>query len=783
MLEPRRLAARAAAGRMAQVLGQSVGRTVGYRIRFEANVSAHTRLEVVTEGILTRRLQSDPELEGVGLVIFDEFHERHLHSDLALALCLDTQRTLREDLRILVMSATLDGGAVAALLNSPPPITSHGRCFPVEIRYAADASEGQLPHSVSGAIGRALERDDGNVLAFLPGAWEIRRTQRLLEATEMGRHVEVYPLYGDLPWEEQQRAIRPTEGRRRVILATPIAETSLTIEGVGVVIDSGFVRVPEFDPSTGLTRLTTKRVSRASADQRAGRAGRLGPGVCYRLWSEATQRGLAARPIPEIRAADLAPLALELANWGARDAAGFSWLDPPPAGALAQARDLLTQLGALGQGGGITPSGRAIAAFPVHPRLAHMIVEADARGLGGLACDLAALVSERDVLPRGAQRSCDLGERVDALRAFRDRGRHGAEGFGADPDACRRVDQIAGRFRELLRRETFDQGETDAAGSLLAFAYPDRVAQQRAPGDVHYVLASGRAVRLPAFEPRLRPAYLIAASVDAGESEGTIQLAAAVDPDVIRLEMPSRFQTVETVHWDARAQRVVARCDVRFGELIFESVPLAHPDPDRMRRAMLDGVRDLGVGALPWTRETRAWQSRVLSLRQWLPGEVWPDVSDAVLLETLDTWLGPFLDGVTRRDQLAQLDLAGALNARLDWKQRRRLDEGAPTHLIVPSGSRLPLEYRPGEFPVLAVKLQEMFGLADTPAVAWGRVPVTLHLLSPARRPIQVTQDLRGFWERTYADVKKELKGRYPKHPWPDDPWNAAPTARAKRSR
>jgi ATP-dependent helicase HrpB len=767
---------------MAHLLGEAVGQTVGYRIRFEAKVSKATRVEVLTEGILTRRLQTDPGLEGVGLVIFDEFHERHLHADLALAMCLDSQRTVREDLRLLVMSATLDGDAVAGLLGGAPLITAHGRQFPVEVRYAADDPDDHLPETVSQATLRALERDPGDVLAFLPGAWEIRRTQHLLESAVKSRPVEVHPLYGDLPWEAQVRAIRPTKGgRRRVVLATPIAETSLSIEGVGVVIDSGFVRVPEFDPRTGLTRLTTKRVSRASAEQRAGRAGRLGPGVCYRLWSEATQRGLTARPIPEIRVADLAPLALDLAQWGVRDAAKLSWLDPPPGGALAQARELLTQLGALDEQGAITPSGRAIAAFPVHPRLAHMMAEADARGLGGLACDLAALVSERDVLQGGAQRSCDLVERWDALRAFRDKGRGGADASRADPEACRRVDQVATQFRRLLRRGTPSEVDADAVGGLLAFAYPDRVAQQRAPGDVRYVLASGRAARLPASEHRLRPPYLVAASLDAGETEGTIHLAAAVDLDAIRLAMASRVQTTDIIRWDARLQRVVARRDVRFGELAIESAPLGAPDPDQLRRAMLEGVRDLGVAALPWTAEAREWQARVLSLRHWFPDEAWPDVSDAALQDALEEWLGPHLDGMTRREHLDRIDLLAALNARLDWKRRQRLDEGAPTHLTVPSGSRLRLAYRPGESPALAVKLQEMFGLADTPRVAWGRVPVTLHLLSPARRPIQVTQDLRGFWERTYVEVKKELRGRYPKHPWPDDPWNAVPTARTKR--
>ncbi|MBI3607495.1 MAG: ATP-dependent helicase HrpB [Nitrospirae bacterium] len=784
MLEPRRLAARAAAARMAELLGESVGETVGYRIRFDAQVSKQTRVEVVTEGILTRRLQSDPWLEGVGLVIFDEFHERHLHADLALALCLDSQRALREDLKLVVMSATLDGDAVATVLGGVPVLTAHGRRFPVDVRYAATDVEDRLPETVKQAVLHALEHDTGDVLVFLPGGWEIRRTQHLLEPEAGRRAVDVYPLYGDLPWEAQDRAIRPADGRwRKVVLATPIAETSLTIEGVGVVVDSGLVRVPEFDPRTGLTRLTTLRISRASAEQRAGRAGRLGPGVCYRLWSDATQRGLTARPIPEIRAADLAPLALELAQWGVRDAGTLSWLDPPPPGALAQARGLLRQLGALDQDGVITASGRTMAALPLHPRLAHMMNRADTQGLGGLACDLAALLSERDVFVGESRRSCDVFERVEALRAFRARGLEGARAVGADPSACRRVDQAARQYQRWFRsRPTDGAGDADTIGILLACAYPDRVARQRAPGDIRYLLASGRGARLAAYEHRLRPPWLVAASLDAGETEGTIYLAAGVDPDGLRREMASQIRTEDIVRWNSGLQRVVARREARLGELLIDSAPLADPDPERLRAAMLDGVRALGVAALPWTRDAREFQARVLSVRHWFPNEHWPDLADAALQETIDEWLGPFLGEVTRREQVDCLDLLAALHARLDWKQRQRLDEGAPTHLVVPSGSRLRLEYRPGESPVLAVKLQEMFGLADTPRVAWGRVPVTVHLLSPAGRPIQVTQDLRGFWERTYAEVKRELKGRYPKHPWPDDPWKAVPTARTRPS-
>ncbi|MBI3804240.1 MAG: ATP-dependent helicase HrpB [Nitrospirae bacterium] len=781
MLEPRRLAARAAAARIAALLGESVGETVGYRIRFETKVSKKTRIEVLTEGILTRRLQSDPALEGVGLVIFDEFHERHLHGDLALALCLDSQRVLRDDLKLLVMSATLEGAAVASLLGDAPVITSQGRQFPVDIRYASRDPEGRLPQVVHQAVLQALDRDPGDLLVFLPGSSEIRRTQALLTPLLSPRRIELFPLYGDLPWEAQDRALRPTTGGRKVVLATPIAETSLTIEGVGVVIDAGFVRVPEFDPARGLTRLTTKRISRASAEQRAGRAGRLGPGICYRLWSEATQRGLMAQPIPEIRTADLTPLALELAQWGVREADTLSWLDPPPQAALAQARRLLTELDALDEAGSITPSGRAMVAFPLHPRLAHMLSRAEARGFGRLACDLAALLSEREILVGDRRRSCNLIDRLEALRAFREEGRAGAASHGADPSACQRVEQAAHQYQRLLRGQKTDAGrDLEQAGLLLAFAYPDRVAQQRAPGEVRYLLASGRGARLPEQEQRLRQPTLVVASLDAGEIEGAIYLAAAVEIDQLRQELAAHVRTEAVIRWDTRQQRVIALKEERLGELVIDSVPLSTPDRERLRGAMLEGVRQLGVAALPWGDEARDWQARVLSLRHWFPEEGWPDLSDVALGETLEEWLAPFLDRFTRREQLKQLDLLAALKARLDWNQGRRLEEGAPSHLTVPSGSRLRLEYRPGEPPVLAVKLQEMFGLAETPRVAWGKVPVTLHLLSPARRPIQVTQDLRGFWERTYAEVKKELKGRYPKHPWPDDPWNAVPTRRLR---
>ncbi len=633
------------------------------------------------------------------------------------------------------------------------------------------------------AILRALGEQEGDVLAFLPGAWEIRRTQGNLEGALGSGNVDICPLYGDLPWEQQERAIRPggEHGRRKVVLATPIAETSLTIDGVRVVVDSGYARVPQFDPKSGLSRLVTQRISRASSEQRAGRAGRTAPGVCYRLWGETTQRGLIPQAIPEIRSADLAPLALELAAWGVQDALSLAWLDPPPPASLAQARDLLVELDALDDMGQMTAAGRAMAQLPLHPRLAHMLRSAENMQRGALACDIAALISERDILTGAARRSCDLVERLEVLQVFRRQGRQGAEARGADANGCARADQAARQWRRLIGARDDAGFDPDDAGSLLAMAYPDRVALQRAPNEAGYLLANGRGARLPEWEIRLRQPLLVAAHLDAGEGEGLIYLAATLRPETLPTILPGHVQNEEQVHWDAEQQIVVARRVERLGALVLDSAPLKNADPGKLRAAMLAGVRRLGLEALPWTDEARQWQARVLCLRQWFPEEGWPDVSDAALAATLDDWLAPYLDGITRRDRLARLDLPAILAARLDWKQGQQLDRDAPAQLAVPSGSRLRLEYKPGESPALAVKLQEMFGLADTPRVARGRVPVTLHLLSPARRPIQVTQDLRGFWERTYAEVRKELKGRYPRHPWPDDPWSAPPTARTKR--
>lgn len=776
LLEPRRLAARAAAARMAEAFGEPLGATVGYRIRFESKVSARTRIEVLTEGILTRRLQTDPALEQVGLVIFDEFHERHLQTDLGLALALDSQCVLRPDLKILIMSATLDGTAVAKLLDAPLVVGS-GRAFPVTVRYVTPP-DAPIPDRVVPPVRQALAADTGDILVFLPGAGEIRRAEALLR--DLGGAVDVYPLYGDLPWEQQDRALRPGT-RRKVILATPIAETSLTIDGVHVVVDAGYTRVPQFDPTTGLTRLTTARVARAAADQRTGRAGRLGPGTCYRLWSEGTQRGLLAQAAPEIKTADLSGLALELALWGTKDAGELTWIDPPPPANLAQGRDLLRDLGALDAEGNITPLGRAMARLPLHPRLAHLVVTAAHRGAAELACDIAALLSERDLYTAATRATVDLAARLEALAAYRARGPDGARRLGADPKQCARVDQASRRWRRLVPAAGATPPRSIDGGELLALAYPDRIAAQRHANGTGYVMANGRGVRLPEYEAQLRAPYLVAANVDAGAGEGVIHLAAAITLDAIRAVVGAHIEARDVVRWDAASAAVIARREERLGKLLLATLTPENAPREAIRAAMLEGIRAMGIETLPWTAEARAWQARVLSLRAWLPGEGWPDVSDAALTGTLETWLAPYLDDCSRRDHLARLDLLSILRAQLNAEQTRRLQEGAPTHVTVPSGSRVPLAYRPGEAPVLAVKLQEMFGATDTPRVGFGRIPVMLHLLSPARRPVQVTQDLRGFWSRTYAEVRKELKGRYPKHPWPEDPMQARPSARTVR--
>lgn len=791
VLEPRRLAARAAARRMAAMLGEEVGRTVGYRVRLDTRVGPDTRIEVVTDGLFLRRLQEDPELADVGAVLFDEFHERGIDGDTALALCLESRGALRDDLRLCVMSATLDAAPVAALLGGAPMVTSEGRAFPVETRHLDAPPPGaRIEDAVASAVRRALREETGNALVFLPGMGEIRRVQALLEAAELGPQTDIAPLYGDLPADAQDRAIGPTPpGRRKVVLSTSIAETSLTIEGIRIVVDSGLMRVPRFDPRSAMTRLVTVRVSQAAAEQRRGRAGRLEPGVCYRLWPEAQQRALAPFGTPEILDADLAPLALELAQWGVAEAETLSWLDPPPAAAMAQARELLRGLGALDGRNAVTPHGRRMAGFGVHPRLAHMMLRGKELGLGGLACEVAALLGERDILrARPGQRDADLRVRVEALRALD--GPRDGEGRGRGvADIDRGGAQQALKQARVWRRQLgvrAGEGSVGATGLLVALAYPDRIAQRRPGGGAGrqaagYRLSNGRGAFFAQAEPLSAEDWLAVADLDGAVRESRIFLAAPVTLAELEEVFADAIVEAEEVAWDAREEVVQARRRRTLFALVLKETRLAKPPADAVARAMADGVRQMGLACLPWTDDLRRWRERVAFLRR-IEGEEWPDLSDSALMETLDDWLAPHLGGLTRRAHLERLDLGNALRALLPWPMQKRLEEEAPTHVTVPSGSRVPIDYE-GETPVLAVRLQEMFGLAETPRVARGRVPLLLHLLSPARRPVQVTRDLASFWANAYRDVKADLKGQYPKHYWPDNPLEAEPTARAKPRR
>lgn len=787
MLEPRRLAARAVATRMAFLLGEPAGRTVGYRTRLDTRVSAGTRIEVVTEGILTRWLQRDAALEGVALVIFDEFHERSLHADLGLALALDAQATLREDLKILVMSATLDGEAVAKLLGNAPIVTSEGRAFPVETRWREAAARGaqnadrlrpeQLAEQRTIAtILRALDEAQGDMLVFLPGQGEIRRVQQALENASLPNGVRIAPLYGELAGDEQDAAIRPSRpGERKIVLATNIAETSLTIEGVRVVIDSGLARRARFDPATGMSRLEVVRISRASADQRRGRAGRLEAGVCYRLWTEGEHASLAAQTPAEIVEADLAPLALELANWGVTDPAALRWLDAPPRATFAQARDLLRLLAALDEHGRITDHGRALARLPTHPRLAHMLMRASDPAAQGAALEIAALLGERDLLRfEKFERNADLSVRIDALR-----GRALPAGVRVDTGARQRALRAIEQLARQLSGVTSARTSGADIGALLALAYPDRIAQARGGG--RYLLSNGRGAQLQGAQSLSQCEFLVVADLDAGERDAQIRLAAPLTLQALEQTFANQIETRERIEWDSREQAVVARRERWLGALQLSARRIEQADGAKMIGALLTGVREMGLASLPWTKEARTLQARMRfaqSLGVRAPS-AWPQASDEALLASLEDWLAPYLVGLARRDHLSRLDMHDILWSMLDWNMQQRLNEAAPTHLVVPSGSRIPIDYSQPE-PIVAVRLQEVFGLRTTPTVGDGRVPLTLHLLSPAHRPVQVTRDLTSFWSRGYADVRKELKGRYPKHYWPDDPLTAVATARAR---
>lgn len=783
MLEPRRLAARAAARRMARLRGEEVGGIVGYRVRLESKVSARTRIEVVTEGILIRRLQQDPGLEGVGLVIFDEFHERSLDADLGLALCLEAQGALREDLKILVMSATLDGAKVAGLMGGAPLISSEGRAYPVVTHYLEKPSVEPLEKQACRAILAALEAETGNILVFLPGAGEIRRVERLLGACGLPKQVVVAPLYGNLTPAEQDLAIGPTPpGLRKIVLATSIAETSLTIEGIRVVIDSGLMRVPRFDPASAMTRLETIRVSAASADQRRGRAGRLEPGVCYRLWTKAADRALIPFSNPEIIDADLTALALELALWGVADAASLQWLTPPPQAPLQQARELLRELGGLDHDLRITAHGRAMAELPLHPRLAHLVLRAAALGYPAEGARLAALLEERPILKTsGTSGEVDIHRQTEILGQIARGVKPAAGNAWIDFNLCERILRAAQQISRLAKASKAPPAAIcgDITGLLVAFAYPDRIAQRRKGLVPDYLLMNGRGAYLNPGDPLASSEFLAVADLDGQSTRARIFSAAALERADIETCFADIIETVVFVRWDSREEAVMARKYRKLGEIILKDSGYSAGAAE-MTAAVIEGIRSIGIEALPWTADLRQWQRRVLLLRELMPEGDWPDVSDAHLLASLPLWLAPYLSGITRRSQFSRIDLGAALRAHLNWAQAQDLDRLAPTHVTVPSGSHIPIDYS-GDVPVLAVRLQEMFGATETPTIAGGRLPLMLHLLSPARRPVQVTRDLKSFWSSAYAQVKSDIRGRYPKHYWPDNPLEAEPTARAKR--
>jgi ATP-dependent helicase HrpB len=761
VLEPRRLAARAAAARMAATNGEQVGDTVGLRVRFGSRITGRTRIEVVTEGIFTRLVIDDPSLEGVAAVLFDEFHERSLDADLGLALAHDAQQSLRQDLRLLAMSATLDGARVSALLGNAPVIESEGRAFPVETRYLGRDPRAPIERQVAEAVGRALRAESGSLLVFLPGAGEIRRTESLLKEHVDDAAVDIVALYGALDAREQDRAISPSPpGRRKVVLATSIAETSLTIEGIRVVVDSGLSRVPRYEPDVGITRLETVRVSRAAADQRRGRAGRLEPGVCYRLWDEPQTASLEAYTRPEILSADLSSFVLDLAQWGASDPEKFAFLDAPPRAALAEAGTLLVELGAIDGAGRITEEGRRLRALPLPPRPARMVVDAVAEGSGQLAAAIAAIVTERGL---GGD-DVDLRHRLDNFR--RDRSRR-AEDARA----------MARRWAETAGGRAENGGHSP--GSLLALAYPDRIARNRGGGTGGFLLANGRGGTVDPASSLAREPFLAVAELTGAAAAGRIVLAVSIGLDEIEARFAARIETEESTAFDAASNSLRARRRRKLGKLILSEQILPVAADSGSARLLAEGIARSGIARLPWSKAQLQFRDRVNFLRK-AEGDDWPDLSDGALARTAGEWLAPFLEGRTALSQIGADELGGALDALVSWKLRKRLDSEAPTHFTAPSGSHVTIDYEAEEGPKLASRVQELFGLAVHPVVAGGRVPLLIELLSPAHRPVQVTRDLPGFWRGSYKDVRADLRGRYPKHPWPDDPLSAPATRRAK---
>ncbi|WP_199751800.1 ATP-dependent helicase HrpB [Bradyrhizobium sp. RP6] len=762
VLEPRRIAARASADRMAKSLGERAGETVGYRVRFGSKISRATRIEVVTEGIFTRQILDDPELSGVAAILFDEFHERSLDADLGLALARDAQTGVREDLRILVMSATLDGARVAKLLGEAPVVESEGRAFPVETRYLGRKADAQIERQMADAIASALRVDSGSVLAFLPGAAEIRRTQNFLGERVHDASIEIVPLFGALDAAVQDRAIAPApRGSRKVVLATSIAETSLTIEGVRIVVDSGLARVPRYEPDIGLTRLETVRASRAAVDQRRGRAGRTEPGVCYRLWDEPQTASLAPYTQPEILSADLSSLVLDLAQWGVTDPGALSFLDPPPQPAWKEAKSLLTELNALDGDGRITAEGKSLRALALPPRLARMIVDSHRAGSGEAAAEIAAIITERGL---GGD-SVDLEHRRDQFR--RDR----------SPRAASARDLARRWASQVAASEKTGQHEELSTGLMLAYAFPDRVARNRGNGS--FVLANGRGASVEQTSSLARAPYIAIGEMTGTAASGRILLAAQITEDEIERHFAEHIETSDEISFDRGAMALRARRKRALHAITLSEATLAVSPSEETARILADGLIAAGLDRLPWSKAAKQWRDRVMFLRK-AEGESWPDLSDDGLIARREDWLVPALyDKIALRD-ISAGDLSDALMALLPWDMRARLDREAPTHFEAPTGSALAIDYEAEQGPTIAVRLQELFGLNTHPSIAAGKVPLVLELLSPAQRPVQVTRDLPGFWRGSYAAVRSDLRGRYPRHPWPDDPANAVPTRRAK---
>jgi ATP-dependent helicase HrpB len=776
MLEPRRLAARSVANRMASLLDDDIGNTIGYRVRFENKISKQTKIEVVTEGILTRMLQNDNALEQVGLVIFDEFHERSLNADLALALCLQVQQVLRDDLRILIMSATLDGAKLSSLLNNAPIITSDGRTFPIALKYEAVDDKTPVHLNMSRIIKKALNEQEGDILAFFPGAGEIQRAQQLLEESTSA---SIHPLYGDLSAQKQQEAITPhPHGKRKVVLATSIAETSLTIEGITTVIDCGFSRVPKFDARSGFTKLDTVKITKDAADQRAGRAGRLGPGVCYRLWSEGAHIHLLPNRKPEILEADLAPLMLELAEWGINNINELMWLNLPPQGNVLQAKELLQELGAI-KNNTITKRGKEMLQLPTHPRIAHLLIEAKhwqeqnkTINYAALASDVAALLEERDPLQRDS--GTDLSLRIEILRKYRNK-----EFVNADKRVLDRIERLAMAWRKLLKTDADNSiPNTFAIGKLIAAAYPERVAKRIDKNGLRYRLANGRIVKIQEQDALHQEEYIAIAQLDAGTGEGKVFSAAPLNvADLKDLAIEK-----ENIVWDKDRGMIAGSMDKCVGGIVIESKIITKFTEEQRIKIICEAIRNEGLKLLGWNEQQDDLQARIMSLKIWRSNENWNDVSNEHLLNTLEEWLSPYLTNINKRSELQQLNLNQIITSILPWELASKLDSLAPSRLEVPSGSMIKVNYfGDGRKPEMEVRLQELFGLTETPAVNEGKNQLLLHLLSPGYKPVQVTQDLKSFWSKTYFEVRKDLLSRYPKHSWPENPLTAEAVRGAKK--